>query len=48
MKEILCVILLLVAVLLIYQGAIGGDDGMGSKVKSGGGQVRDAVVRLNP
>jgi hypothetical protein len=48
MKEILCVILLIAAVLLIYEGTVGGADGMESKVKSGGGRVHEAVIRLNP
>ncbi|WP_438448500.1 hypothetical protein [Gorillibacterium sp. sgz5001074] len=48
MKEILCVILLIAAVLVLYEGIVGGEDGMQNKVRSGGGRVRDAIVRLNP
>lgn len=48
MKEILCVVLLLAAVLFIYKGTIEGDDGMGSRVRNGGGRVHESVLRLNP
>lgn len=48
MKEIAAVVLLLAAVLWIYQGTVGGDDGMESRVKNGGGRVHTAVERLNP
>lgn len=48
MKQIICVVLLLAAVLLIYTGTVGGDDGMQSRVRNGGGRVHEAVERLNP
>jgi hypothetical protein len=48
MKEILCAVLLLAAVLLIYMGTVGGEEGMESRVKNGGGRIHEAVERLNP
>ncbi|MDF2936616.1 MAG: hypothetical protein K0Q90_1989 [Paenibacillaceae bacterium] len=48
MKELLIVLLLTAVIVLIYQAAIGGPDGMESRVKDGGGRVHPVIERLNP
>lgn len=48
MKEMLAALLLLAAVILIYTSTVGGDEGMETKVRNGGGRIHAAVERLNP
>lgn len=48
MKSILAVLLLLIAMMVIYDATIGGDNGALSHVEERGGRIHEEIERIDP
>lgn len=48
MKQILATVLLLAAVLWIYNGTIGGENGTGAHVREGGSKFHVTIRSIDP
>lgn len=48
MRSLLITLLLIVAVVLIYNGTVGGDDGMNRQVERSGRHMGDGIRRMSP
>lgn len=48
MRSILTVLLLLIAMMALYEETIGGDDGAQNRVKERGGRIHEDIGRIDP
>ncbi|MFC5704393.1 hypothetical protein ACFPVX_24145 [Cohnella faecalis] len=48
MRQLLMTVMLIVTVVLIYNGTVRGDGGTGKRIQSSGDRMSDRVSRISP